>query len=131
MIATGDKLTGIEVIEDDKKIAGAFSKALLDSGFEVVTAHDSYQGTKFAYENNPGLIILDLMLPAGGGHAVLKNIRLSTKTKHIPVIVITGSYDEELKQKVISEGVAAYLEKPVEMARLIEVIKNTLQMQKK
>lgn len=120
----------IMIIEDDKAISDSLSKSLSDSGFEVMAVFDAYQGTKFAYEKNPDLIILDLMLPAGGGLTTLKNIRLSTKTKSIPVAVLTGAQDEELKSKVIKEGVSVYLEKPVELDKLIAAIKNILNLEK-
>jgi len=120
----------ILIIEDDLVIANAAAKALSDSGFETIIAQDGYQGTKFVFDKNPDLIILDLTLPAGGGFSVLKNIRLSVKTKHIPIIIFTGTQDEELKKKVLSAGVQAYLEKPVELAKLIDTVRDILEKNK-
>ena len=45
-----------------------------------------------AQREDPDLILLDLKLPAGGGLAVLENLRKSIHTKNIPVVVVTGSY---------------------------------------
>jgi DNA-binding response OmpR family regulator len=123
-------MSRILIIEDDQVIANAFLNSLIDSGFDAIIAQDAYQGTKLVYDKNPDLIILDLMLPAGGGQTVLKNIRLSMKTKNIPVIILTGVQDEELKNKIIKEGVSAYMEKPVELDKLIAAIKNILGVSK-
>ena len=123
-------MSKILIIEDDQVIANTLLNSLIDSGFDAFIAQDAYQGTKLVYDKSPDLIILDLMLPAGGGQTVLKNIRLSTKTKNIPVVILTGVQDEELKNKIIKEGVSAYMEKPVELDKLIAAIKNILGVSK-
>ncbi|MCM8763287.1 MAG: response regulator, partial [Candidatus Omnitrophica bacterium] len=106
----------------------SLTKLLANSDFEVMVAKDSYQGTKFAYEERPDLIILDLMLPAGGGLSILKNIKLSVKTNQIPVVILTGLRDEELKKKIMSENenISAYVEKPVELDKLMGIINGVL-----
>jgi len=73
------------------------------------------------------LILLDIMMPAGGGIMALRNIRNSAKTFNIPVIVITAMSDKETKETAEKLGIFAYFVKPVDAAKLIEKIKEALQ----
>lgn len=99
-------------MEDEVDLVKALQMRLADWKYETIVAIDAYEGTKLAMDQKPDLIILDLMLPAGGGISTLKNIRNSSKVRFIPVIILTGMKDEIVKRKVIELGVSAYIEKP-------------------
>jgi DNA-binding response OmpR family regulator len=116
----------ILVVEDELDIAKVLLRRLKDAGFETECAQDAYLAIKFCHDFDPDLVILDLMLPAGGGLFVLKNIRLSPKTSTIPVLVLTGIKDEEYKKKVLDQGVSAYMEKPYDHQELIDTINKLL-----
>lgn len=116
----------ILIIEDEVDIAKVLRKRLLEAGYDVFVAHDGYFGTKMAHEKKPDLIILDLMLPAGHGLLVLKNLRFSMDTSEIPVVVTTGSRDEEYRKKVMDEGIDAIFDKPFDSEKLLQAIKDIL-----
>lgn len=116
----------ILIIEDEHDVAKVVSKRLSDAGFESVVAGDAYRGVELAHKEKPDLIILDLMLPAGGGIGALKNIRGSSHTANIPVVVLTGMQDAAYKKNILDQGVEAYLEKPYDAQELIETIKGVL-----
>ena len=119
-------MSKILIIEDEPDTAKVVAKRLTQSSFEVVVAVDAYEGVKFAYKEKPDLIILDVMLPAGGGLSVLKNIRMSAELRLIPVLVLTGIKDEDYKQQILDEGVEAYLGKPYDPDVLISTIQGIL-----
>jgi DNA-binding response OmpR family regulator len=120
----------ILIIEDDLDVTKVLLRRLTLSGFEVVVAADGYEGVKSAHKEKPDLILLDLMLPCGGGTSVLTNLKMSPHTAFIPVVVLTAIKDEARKQDIIKEGVAAYLEKPYNPEELIKTIKDVLKTQK-
>ena len=120
----------ILVIEDDLSSAKALAKLLLTYGFEVITAIDGYQGLSLMFEKKPDLVILDLMLPGGGGLSVLRNIRSSPKIMNMPVVVISGMSDEVYKENISREGIAAYLIKPYDFQELYAIIQNILSHKK-
>lgn len=119
-------MSKILVIDDEVDITKVLKKRLSTAGFDVIIAMDGYQGTEFAYKELPDLIILDLMLPAGGGLSVLKNLKLSVKTNDIPIVVLTAMRDEKYKKDILNTGVEAYLEKPFDAEKLIAVIRDLL-----
>lgn len=112
----------ILVVEDEQDIAIVLSKRLLDAGYKVAAVPDATLAVKECHEFMPDLVILDLLLPGGGGLSVLKNIKLSTKTNLIPVLVLTGSKNEELKQTIQAIGVEAYFEKPYDAHELLKTV---------
>jgi DNA-binding response OmpR family regulator len=95
---------------------------LTDKGFDVKVAVDSISGIQKAIQFRPELIILDLMMPAGGGIAVLESMRNSVLLQTTPVIVITGSEDTELMQKLKKYSIQAYLQKPFRLEKLLQTI---------
>jgi DNA-binding response OmpR family regulator len=123
-------MSKILVVDDEVDITKVLKKRLSTAGFDVIIAMDGYQGTEFAYKELPDLIILDLMLPAGGGLSVLKNLKLSVKTSDIPVVVLTAMRDEKYKNEILTAGVESYLEKPYDIEKLIVVIKDLLDKKK-
>lgn len=118
----------ILAIEDEIDALRVLRKRLIDSGFEVVVSTDAYQGIEAAHREKPDLIILDLILPAGGGWSALKNIKASLHTRFIPIVVLTGVKNENLKDNLIAEGAEAYFEKPYDSKELIEAIKKILKI---
>ena len=116
----------ILVIEDDAALSKILFMLLSKTGYEVIIASDAMQGINMAHQQKPDLIISDLMIPAGGGLNTIKNIKLSTLLKFIPVIVLTALRDEEYKKKVLDLGIEAYLEKPYEPEMLLQKIRDIL-----
>jgi len=116
----------IVLVEDEIDTAKVIVKRLATAGYNVMVSHDALQAFRIINEERPDLVILDLMLPGGGGLSVLERMRLSAFTTHIPVVVLTGMKDETHKKKVLDEGVDAYLEKPYEAQELLTVIKDIL-----
>lgn len=119
-------MTKILIIEDEADILNVLKKRLSDSGFEVILSMDAYQGVEAAHKERPDLIVLDLVMPAGGGWSVLKNLKASTHTRDIPVIVLTGLKDKKQKERLFSQDIEAYFEKPYDPKELINKIKDIL-----
>lgn len=94
------------------------------TGYNTVIAENVFQGVAIAHKEKPDLIILDLGLPGGGGLSVLNRLKQSSSKRNIPipVIVLTGMKDVDLKKKVLEAGVSDYLEKPYDPKVLLESI---------
>ena len=116
----------ILIIEDEADAAMLLEKRLSKNGFEVLTANDVPESIELLQKEKVDLVILDLMLPAGGGVTVLKSLRRDARTSGIPVVVLTASHSPGYKQKVLDGGVQAYLEKPYDPVELIAAIRDLL-----
>ena len=119
-------MSKILIVDDDQDLLKLLRLNLSKEGYKVVVAIDAYNGIQSARTEKPDLIILDIMLPAGGGLHTLKNIRLTTLGSQIPIVILTGMQDEKLRQQIEQVGVEAYLQKPCDYTVLSETIKNLI-----
>ncbi len=117
----------ILLVEDEDDIAILLSRRLESEGYSVTRVADGVQAMQAAMRLRPSLIILDLMLPGGGGLSVLRKIRRSYLTQSIPVIVLTGMQDDDHKKQVIEFGVEGYLQKPYDPAELLASIEGLIE----
>lgn len=114
----------ILVVDDEEDVAKALKVRLKANGYHVVLAFDSVQAFTMANKERPDLIILDIMIPGGGGFVVVERLKQSTATHHIPIIILTGiSGGEERAYKV---GASGYVMKPYHPEKLLETINNAL-----
>lgn len=124
----GDDLVAtILVIEDDVDVTEVIKRRLKDAGYMTFIANDPYNGLKLAREEKPDLILLDLKLPAGGGLSILRNLKTATETQDIPIVILTGSRSDEVRENALRDGAAAYLEKPYDLHELLATIKDALE----
>lgn len=119
-------MSKILIIEDNADIAELLKDLLTKEKFEAAICYDGLQGTEFAHKFKPDLILLDLMLPAGGGFYVLDRVKLSKHTKTIPIVVLTASKDTTHRNKALEKGVNAFIEKPYDPQALISTIRGLL-----
>jgi CheY-like chemotaxis protein len=116
----------ILVVDDEEDVAKALRVRLKANGYSVVLASDSVQAFMTANKEKPDLIILDIMIPGGGGFVVAERLKQSTETNHIPIIFLTGiSGGEERAYKV---GASGYVMKPYQPEKLLETIHDALEI---
>ena len=115
------------LIADDSRFhVQMLSSWLKDKGFDVLTAGDALQAWMSALRLLPDAIVLDINMPAGSGVQVLKRLRSSGKTQNIPVVVVSGNDDVDVRAVVEQLGAAAYLQKPVHQEELCSIIDRVL-----
>jgi len=115
-------------IEDDTTLQESLGQVLKGAGFEVFHALNGEDGLKLAGEERPDVILLDLILPKINGFDVLKELKGSDNTKHIPVIVLTNLESPEDIQKALFSGASTYLLKAsYELEDVLAKVKKALQ----
>ena len=112
----------ILIADDSRVYVHLTSSWLHDRGFEVVVASDAIQSFVMATQHRPEAVILDISMPGGSGIDVLKKLKLSTKTKHIPVLVVTGNAGNEMRSLVKRRGPTDLLEKPLDCAEFCTIL---------
>jgi DNA-binding response OmpR family regulator len=112
------------IVEDELAFAKTVKLRLESEGYEVMVAGDAYTGTQTIIRQDLDLIILDLMMPAGGGFSLLERIRKIPSKMSIPVVILTGkTIDDEVMQKAKEYDVADVIAKPYESKEFVERIK--------
>lgn len=122
----------ILVVEDDLDIRELISFNLANEGHQVFEANDGEVGIDKARNNNPDLILLDLMLPGIQGLDVCRIIKSDQETKKIPIIMVTALGQEEDIVKGLETGADDYITKPfsikVLIARVNAVLKRSIEV---
>lgn len=117
----------ILVVEDEIQYAKMIAVRLQSAGYDVSISTDAYGGTQSALRSNPDLIILDLMMPAGGGFSLLDRISKIPMTSTIPVIILTGRIiDDSIKKTADKYGVKRIIRKPYEKDDLLNTVETML-----
>lgn len=98
-----------------------FRTTLTLAGFDVMEAGDGLEALQRIDSHPFDLVVLDLLLPGVSGVVVYQEIAAQAVTRHIPIVVITGStmLESEL-------DVACFLRKPVAPDRLVDAVRNCL-----
>ncbi len=109
------------VVEDEKNIVDILAFNLKREGYEVVTAMDGAAGLALALEEDPDLILLDLMLPKLDGFEVCRRLREQGRTT--PVIMLTAREEETDKVLGLELGADDYITKPFSMRELLARVK--------
>ena len=99
----------ILVIEDDTFLRELIVQKLLKEGYEIVEEVDGEDGIKKVTEENPDIILLDIILPGIDGFEVLKKIKEDAKVKDIPVIILSNLGQQDDIDKCIKMGAKDYL----------------------
>lgn len=119
------KLT-ILIIDDMPPVADMLKEALSDYGQTVLTAESGHKGLRLFAENQVDLVICDLGMPGMNGWEIGKTIQAIGREKGlvgVPFIMVTGWGGQHWEESKIAEsGVDRILEKPIDVARLLDVI---------
>lgn len=124
--ATELHLPRLLIVEDDADTRLGLQVRLQASGFEVATAADATMALTLAHRVKPDLITLDLGLPGGDGLQVLERIRNQPGLDGVPVVVLSARDGGVHGPRALEAGAAAYLEKPVDNAKLLAAIRSAL-----
>ena len=99
----------ILVIDDDTAVTDLLSVLLRSQGFDVTATNSSSDGLGYVRENEPDLIILDLMMPEIDGWEVCRSVRTFSQ---VPIIVLSALNDPSMVASVLDAGADDYLTKP-------------------
>ena len=113
----------ILIIEDDIEISDMLNDYLSKNNYDTSIARDGINGIKIAKENNPDLIILDIMLPYKSGDEVLREVR---KFSDAPVIILSAKESIQMKVDLLKIGADDYVVKPFDLAELLARIETNL-----
>ncbi len=123
----------ILVVDDDPDIRDVLTELLEGEGFTVVTADDGARGLEAIREENPDIMILDLLMPVVDGFGVCKQLQDPrwSKWKDMPVLILTSVREEVSQRRYeletgLSLDVDDYVEKPIDPDVVLERVHNLL-----
>jgi len=118
-----DTTKHVLIVDDDEMIREYVKELLLFSDYKVSQAENGKEGLKRVYENEPDLIITDIVMPEMEGISFIQELR--AHNKNMPIIAMTGNINgrmEEFLDLSSQIGANEILRKPIKSEELIKVI---------
>ena len=112
----------ILVVDDNIYNIKLVEAAMLSYDFKILTAYNGEEGIEKAKEEIPNLILMDIQMPKVNGNTAMKEIKKTNGLEDVPIIAYTAYAMRGDREKLIRDGFDDYLEKPVTIATLVELV---------
>ncbi len=116
----------ILVVDDEPGIVKIARDYLERAGFQVISAGDGPTALRLARQEQPALIVLDLMLPGMDGLDITRILRQDTLTAHVPIIMLTARVEETDRLIGLELGADDYITKPFSPRELVARVRAVL-----
>lgn len=117
------------VVDDERDFAELVREYLeLKAGYSVEMAHSGFHAGFAVARFKPDLILMDIMMPDMDGFQVLDLLRSDVETRHIPVIACTAYRDPDVEARIQEIGFDGFIEKPLRLDALVEIIAGHLEL---
>lgn len=118
----------ILVIEDDRSLRQGLVMNFELRGYRVLSAADGHDGMRLAFDSQPDLIVLDIMMPGFSGLEILSELR--DRGERVPVLILSARDTTGNKVEGLRLGADDYLTKPFELPELLARVEAMLRRQK-
>lgn len=117
-------MSKILVVDDSPTETFQFREMLEKLGYEVITADNGRDGVSMATNEQPDVVLMDIVMPDMNGFQATRQIARGEKTKHIPVIIVSSKNQETDKVWGERQGARGYITKPVDANELLSIIQD-------
>ncbi|HUD41950.1 MAG TPA: response regulator [Dokdonella sp.] len=116
------------IVDDDMRNIFALSKTLRARGLNVVMAQDGLKALR-QIEENPAIdiVLMDIMMPGMDGYETMRRIRALPRHAQLPIIAVTAKAMQGDRDKCLEAGASDYLAKPVDIDKLLSMMRVWLQ----
>ena len=121
----------ILIVEDDPSLGEVLDYNLRQEGYQVHLSRDGQQGLRYAREQSPDLIVLDLMLPMIDGLEVCRQLRADPNTRELSILMLTARSEESDELIGFTVGADDYVTKPFSVKVLLQRINALLRRKEK
>ena len=118
--------TRILVIDDSPTIVALLKRMLIQNDYAPIEALDAERGLELAFSEQPDLIFLDIVLPGMDGFSALRTLKRDPRTRHIPVVMISGNEQATEQFYVQRIGADDFMKKPFSRAEVFLRIERLL-----
>ena len=116
----------ILVVDDSPTQTHRLANTLVRQGHEVLTVASGRDGIELASEEQPDVILMDVVMPGINGFQATRHLTRAKNTGHIPVIIVSSMSQDSDRVWGERQGAIGYLTKPVDDQTLIDTVNNVL-----
>jgi len=116
----------ILLVDDSETILQMEQMILAKEPYELLVARDGAEGVARALEDNPDLILMDVVMPRMGGFEALRQLRGNQRTSTVPVVMVTTKAEADSIETGYASGCNDYIVKPIDSIELIAKLRDLL-----
>lgn len=116
----------ILIADDSPTEIYVLKKILEKNGHEIITAEDGEQAIEVTQQEQPALILMDVVMPKLNGFQATRRLSKNADTQDIPIIIVSSKNQETDKLWGLRQGAKGYLGKPVTEEQLISEVNKLL-----
>jgi CheY-like chemotaxis protein len=116
------------IADDDERNRELLQAFLEGDGHEILMSHDGASTMQAAFDKQPDLILLDIMMPKLSGYEVCQKLKKDERTKNIPILMVTALKDPGDIEKAVNAGADDFLSKPVHRLELKARVRSLLKV---
>ncbi len=111
------------IVDDDTIIHEAFNAVLSSEEFEIIHSYDGQDVIERVENEQPDLIILDIMMPGRDGRDICRDIKENSKTKNIKILMLSAKSAHHERIQGLEVGADDYVTKPIDPLHLVNKIR--------
>ena len=111
------------LVVDDSVANLSFIASVLRDHYTVKVAKDGVKGIQLAQNEQPDMVLIDVMMPGLDGYDVCRMLKVDENTHHIPVILLTSQTESDNEQKGLDLGAVDYITRPINPAILLSRVR--------
>ena len=118
--------TKVLVVDDESFIINLLKNGLTEEGFNVITASNGFDAILAVEEQQPDVVINDIMMPRLTGLEFLRALKNNPATADVPVFLISAMDQADMVQQGLKQGAVDYITKPFKVSEIIGKIRHCL-----
>ena len=111
--ASGDKAARLLIVDDEPQVASLLRRFVSQEGYDVTVVHDGDSALAWLNDNNPDLVVFDIVMPGLTGIDLCRKMKADRATRLIPVVLVTGYASQEEQLEAVDAGADDVITKPV------------------
>ena len=116
----------ILLVDDSETILQLEQMILAKEPYELLVARDGAEGVARALQDNPDLILMDVVMPRMGGFEALRQLRGNQRTSSVPIVMVTTQAEADSIETGYASGCSDYIVKPIDSMELIAKVRDLL-----
>ena len=124
--ANNPPMVKVLLVEDTEDNRQMMRRLLELSGYQVVEATNGEEAVRRAFEEQPGIILMDLSLPLIDGLTATRRIRTLPGLNNVPIVAVSAHDTADFHNEALAAGCNAYITKPIDYPELEEIVNGLL-----